>query len=222
MTSPSSPQLQQVSLRDQALAVIRQGLIMGEIVPGEIYSAASLATRLGVSNSPVREAMLTLVNQGVMEAVRNRGFRVVPLSAHDRMNVYDLRLLLEVPSMGRLARSDLAANHAERFAELADQIVSASQRQDMVGYLEYDRQFHLGLLDLLDNPRLTAIVENLRDQARLLGLKELSERGLLSSSAEEHKPILEAVLGGDVRLAEALMTAHLEHIKGDWGGGSRH
>jgi DNA-binding GntR family transcriptional regulator len=221
MTSPSAPQLQQVSLRDQALAVIRQGLIMGEIVPGEIYSAASLAAKLGVSNSPVREAMLTLVNQGVMETVRNRGYRVVPLSQQDIGNVYDLRLLLEVPSMGRLAGSGLAAGHEDAFAELASRIVTASKDQDMVGYLEFDRQFHLGLLDLLKNPRLTAIVENLRDQTRLLGLKELSERGVLVTSAEEHKPILDAVVAGDSELAERLMTAHLEHIRGDWGGSQR-
>jgi DNA-binding GntR family transcriptional regulator len=222
MNSPSAPQLRQVSLRDQALAVIRQGLIMGEIVPGEIYSAASLAGKLGVSNSPVREAMLTLVNQGVMETVRNRGFRVVPLSPQDVQNVYDLRLLLEVPSMGRLARSGLAVGSEDQFAELASQIVTSSKQQDMVGYLEYDRQFHLGLLDLLDNPRLTAIVENLRDQTRLLGLKELSERGLLTASAEEHMPILEAILAADPELAERLTTAHLEHIRGDWGSPAAH
>jgi DNA-binding GntR family transcriptional regulator len=220
MTSLPAPQLQQVSLRDQALAVIRQGLIMGEIIPGEIYSASSMAAKLGVSSSPVREAMLTLVNQGVMEAVRNRGFRVVPLSPRDIQNVYDLRLLLEVPSMGRVAAGGLAVGRREEFAELADQITASSRERNMVGYLEYDRQFHLGLLDLLENPRLTAIVENLRDQTRLLGLKELSERGLLIASAEEHRPILDAAIAGDRDLTERLMTGHLEHIRSDWSGDS--
>jgi len=95
--------LQQTNLRDQALEVLKLRLISGDLAPGQIYSAASLATELGVSNSPVREAMLTLVNQGLMEAVRNRGFRVVPLSEKERRNIYDLRLLVEIPSMARLA-----------------------------------------------------------------------------------------------------------------------
>lgn len=214
MTTSSAPQLQQVSLRDQALAVIRQGLVMGEIVPGEIYSAASLAAKLGVSNSPVREAMLTLVNQGVMEAVRNRGFRVVPLSDHDIRNVYDLRMLIEVPSMGKVAKSGRAAEREAEFAELADLTVVACQDHDMVSYLDYDRQFHLHLLDLLDNPRLTAIVENLRDQTRLLGLKKLSESGQLLAAAREHKPILQAIVARDQKLTERLMTVHLEHNRG--------
>ena len=67
--------LRRVSLREQALDVVRQALVSGEIKPGDIYSAAALAERLGVSNSPVREAMLTLVHEGLLEAVPNRGFR---------------------------------------------------------------------------------------------------------------------------------------------------
>src|SRR6185437_10338966 len=96
-------QLRQTNLRDQALAVLKLRLVSGDLAPGEIYSAASLAAELGVSNSPVREAMLTLVNQSLMETVRNRGFRVVPLSDKERRNIYDLRLLVEIPSMVRLA-----------------------------------------------------------------------------------------------------------------------
>ena len=86
--------LKQPSLRDQALRVIREGMVSGELEPGGIYSATALATQLGVSASPVREAMLTLVNQGLMEAVRNRGFRVLPLDDEDRREIYEMRCLL--------------------------------------------------------------------------------------------------------------------------------
>ena len=210
--------LQQVSLRDQALAFLRQSIVAGDIVPGEIYSASSFASQLGVSNSPVREAMLTLVNEGLMETVRNRGFRVVPLSDKDRANIYELRLDLVVPSMGRLAASGRVAGHEARFTELAAGIVAAESREDMVAYLEYDRQFHLGLIELLDNSQLAAIVANLRDQTRLYGLRSLSERGLLAASAAEHQPILDAVVAGDRPLAERLTCEHLQHIQGDWAG----
>ena len=215
MTAGQS-QLQQVSLRDQALAVIRRGMITGEIVPGEIYSANSLAVKLGVSNSPVRDAMLSLVNQGLMETVRNRGFRLVPLSDRDRANIYDLRVMLEVPSMGKLAESGLVDGHVKRFEDLAATIVSSEKHGDMTGYLDNDRAFHLGLLDLLGNHQLTSIVGNLRDQTRLYGLRALSESGQLEASAREHGPILDAIRDGDSDLAEQLTTQHLRHIQGDW------
>jgi DNA-binding GntR family transcriptional regulator len=211
--------LQQVSLRDQALAVIRRGMITGEIVPGEIYSANSLAVKLGVSNSPVRDAMLSLVNQGLMETVRNRGFRLVPLSDRDRANIYDLRVMLEVPAMGRLAESGLVDGHVKQFEDLAATIMSSEKQGDMTGYLDNDRAFHLGLLDLLGNRQLTAIVGNLRDQTRLYGLRALSESGQLEASACEHGPILDAIRDGDSDLAEQLTTKHLRHIQGDWSAG---
>jgi DNA-binding GntR family transcriptional regulator len=211
-------QLQQVSLRDQALAVIRRGMITGEIVPGEIYSASALAAKLGVSNSPVRDAMLSLVHQGLMETVRNRGFRLVPLSDRDRANIYDLRLMLEVPAMRRLAESGLVRGHVKRFEGLAATIVSSEKHGDMTGYLDNDRAFHLGLLDLLGNHQLTSIAGNLRDQTRLYGLRALLDHGQLEVSAREHRPILDAIRDGDNDLAEQLMTQHLRHIQGDWAG----
>lgn len=209
--------LQQSNLRDQALALLKLRLISGDLAPGEIYSAASVAVELGVSNSPVREAMLTLVNQGLMETVRNRGFRVVPLTEKERSNIYDLRLLVEIPSMARLAANrDKVAARREEFTRIAAEIVSCAKNGDIVGYLESDRRFHLGLLGVLENDRLVAIVENLRDQARQYGLKRLSQRGLLVASAREHQPILDAILAGDQKLTTRLMTAHLRHLVSDW------
>lgn len=213
-------QLKQTNLRDQALAVLKLRLISGDIKPGVIYSAAALATELGVSNSPVREAMLTLVNHGLMEAVRNRGFRVVPLSDRERKNIYDLRIMLEVPTMGRLAKLSISKEQEKTFLAIAREIVNCAKDSDIAGYLDADRRFHLGLLNLLENEQLTAIVENLRDQTFQYGLKALTRNGELVSSAEEHLAILDAIVKGNQEMAEDLMAKHLGHIRGNWAGAS--
>ena len=212
-------QLRQTNLRDQALSILKLRLVSGDLVPGQIYSASALAEELGVSNSPVREAMLTLVNQGLMEAVRNRGFRVLPLSDKERQNIYQLRMLLEIPSMAKLAgmREKMQARAAE-FSKIAADMVQFAHQGDIVNYLEMDRQFHLGLLALLENDQLVNIVENLRDQSRQFGLKTLRETGGLIKSAEEHQPILDAMVTGDAELTTQLMTDHLSHLVGDWAG----
>lgn len=212
-------QLRQTNLRDQALSILKLRLVSGDLVPGQIYSASALAEELGVSNSPVREAMLTLVNQGLMEAVRNRGFRVLPLSDKERHNIHQLRLLLEIPSMVKLAgmQQPLQAR-ADEFSKIATEMVAFAKAGDIVGYLDMDRQFHLGLLAMLDNEQLVTIVENLRDQSRQFGLKTLRETGGLIQSAEEHQPILDAMLKGDAKKTASLMTAHLSHLIGDWAG----
>ncbi len=140
---PASPGIQSLSLSEQALALIRQAMVAGDMLPGEIYSASALAQRLGVSNSPVREAMLKLVNEGLMEPVRNRGFRVVPIAEHDLRDIFDIRSMLEVPAICRLAeRGEI--DDMPRYRKLAAAIVEAAEARDITRYLLADRDFHLG------------------------------------------------------------------------------
>lgn len=212
----STEKLAQSSLRDQVLAILRKGLITGDLVPGELYSASQIATDLGVSTSPVREAMLTLVNQGVMEAVRNRGFRVIPMGEQDRKNIHELRVLVEVPSMVRLAGDPQLKKQEAKFRALAEQNIAAAEEGDLVTYLNTDLRFHLGMLEILGNEKLTTLVEGLRDQTRQLGLKSYSRRESLRATAQEHLLILDALVDGRHDEVEKLMTAHLEHIVQDW------
>jgi DNA-binding GntR family transcriptional regulator len=207
--------LKRSNLRDQALAVIRQALVAGEIRPGSIYSASGMATRLGTSNGPVREAMLTLVNQGVMEVVPNRGFRVAPVTDKDLDEVYQLRLMLEVPAVRQLAQRD-NTDHAEMLRGHARRCTQAAEDRDMTVFLEADRDFHLSMLGLLENGRLVQLVEMLRDQTRLYGLRPLAEEGQLVTTSLEHFDLLEAVLSGDPDKAAAEMARHLAHVRGDW------
>jgi DNA-binding GntR family transcriptional regulator len=213
-----STELRRISLREQALQIVRHALVSGEIKPGDIYSAAALADRLGVSNSPVREAMLTLVHEGLMEAVPNRGFRVVPLSDADLEEVYQLRLLLEVPAMVQLAERGIAAEQ-ERLTALAEDIERAAADLDVMRFLEADRTFHLELLGLLGNRRLVTVVANLRDQTRLYGLKALARQDKLSASAAEHRGLVTAIASGDTKRVEQVCRAHLEHTRREWAGG---
>lgn len=207
--------LERTSLRDQALNAIRQALVSGQIVPGVVYSAASLAAELGVSNSPVREAMLALVDDGLMEVVPNRGYRPVTLTAADLAEIAQLRMFLEVPAAGLATDIGLGDRFGElsRLVELIEQSAAAG---DLSGNLEADRRFHLLLTGVCGNRRLTETVARLRDQTRLYNLPALNAGGALIASAAEHRPLLEAVAGGDRSLAEALMRAHLAHITADW------
>jgi DNA-binding GntR family transcriptional regulator len=195
--------------------VIRRALVAGEIRPGTIYSASGMATQLGTSNGPVREAMLTLVNQGVMEVVPNRGFRVTQITDKDLDEVHHLRLMLEVPAVRQLAQRD-NGEHAEMLRHHARTCTQAARDLDMTVFLEADRDFHLSMLGLLGNGRLVQLVEMLRDQTRLYGLRTLAEEGHLVSTSLEHFDLLDAVLAGDPDRAAAEMVKHLSHVRGDW------
>jgi len=208
--------IEQSTLKDKVLAVLRKNLITGDLVEGQLYSASAIAADLGVSTSPVREALLSLVDQGVMEAVRNRGYRVLPLGERDRQEIHQMRTLIEIPSMVRLAGNAELLARQDEFRMTADHIFAGATDGDVVVYLESDLEFHLGLLRILGNERLVAAVKSLRDQTRQLKLAALIGTDELVRTAESHIHLLEALVADDRARVHQLMVEHLEHIRTDW------
>lgn len=198
-------------LKDHAMAVIRRALVSGAVQPGEIFSATALASQLEVSNSPVRDALLELVHAGIMEVVPNRGFRVVQLDDHDLAEVYQLRELVEVPAVAQLAERGIPREAASALTQAAQRCASAAEQADLPGFLDGDRAFHLGLLELLGNHRLVQMVDRLRDQTRIQGMRRLAAQGSLADSAAEHHDLLLAVVERRVRDAESIMRHHMAH-----------
>ena len=96
-----------MSLRDEAIETLYAAIIAGILRPGVVYSAPTMAAQLGMSATPVREAMLDLVKEGLVETVRNKGFRVVELADAELDELTQVRLLLEVPSVQRIATHGL-------------------------------------------------------------------------------------------------------------------
>jgi DNA-binding GntR family transcriptional regulator len=205
----------QEHLRDQVANALRAALIAGELRPGVVYSAPALAAEFGVSATPVREAMLDLAREGLVEAVRNKGFRVTELTEQDLDDFTEIRAMIEVPTVGRIAAMG-RVEELEALRPLARAIVDAAAEQDIIGYLEADRRFHLELLGLAGNRRLVEEVGNLRKRSRLFGLNRLAETGKLVQSAEEHVQLLDLMVAGDVRGAESCMLAHMSHVRSLW------
>ncbi|MGF1236281.1 GntR family transcriptional regulator [Streptomyces sp. 2-6] len=178
----------------------------------------ALAAELGVSATPVREAMLDLAREGLVEAVRNKGFRITEMTDRDLDEFTELRALIEVPTVGRVT----ATAGAERLDALrppAERIVTAARQGDVLGYLEADHRFHLELLGLAGNDRLVEVVADLRKRSRLYGLGSLNDTGRLVASAREHVELLDLMVAGDARAAEDCMRRPLSHIRTLWANG---
>jgi DNA-binding GntR family transcriptional regulator len=208
------------SLRQQVGHALRAALVAGEIRPGVLYSAPNLAERFGVSATPVREAMLDLASEGLVEAVRNKGFRVTELSDEDLDEITQIRMLIEVPTVGEVARrcDESIAPQVEALREIAREIEALAVKRDLIRYVEVDRRFHLALLAIGGNRHLVEIIGNLRARSRLYGLQELADRGQLGNSAREHEQLVDLVLKRDAEGASDLMRSHIGHVRGAWAG----
>ncbi|MET8451499.1 GntR family transcriptional regulator [Streptomyces sp. NPDC005209] len=215
--APALPRLggRRSSYRERVAEALRAALIAGELRPGEVYSAPSLAARFGVSATPVREAMLDLAKEGLVDTVPNKGFRVTAVSDEQLDEYTHIRALIEIPTVVDLARTaDRVSLEALRPA--AREIVTAAVAGDLIAYVEADTRFHLGLLALAGNAHLVEVVADLRGRSRLYGLTALVEAGRLLASAEEHLELLDALLQRDERAVREVMTRHLEHVRGLW------
>ena len=204
-----------ISLRHQVTAALRSALITGQLTPGVTYSVPTLADQLGVSATPVREAMLDLVAQGIVAAVPNKGFRVTEMTEADLDALAEVRRMLEVPVIERISGT-LAAEQISQLQDIAERVRECAAAGDLVGYLEGDREFHLQLLGCIGNAKLVGIVDSLRTQSRLYALTDLAESGQLVTSADEHLQLLDAVARGDADAAADLMNHHLDHVRGAW------
>lgn len=206
------------NLRERAARALRAALVTGQMRPGVVYSAPALARRFSVSSTPVREALLDLAKEGLVEAVPNKGYRVLELSERKLDEITEIRALIEIPTVARLAGRVGAAQLAE-LRPLAQAIEDAAATGDLIAYIEADRQFHVRLLGNAGNDHLVHVVEDLRARSRLYGLRRLAERGALVESAREHHALLDLVASGDADAARALMARHIAHVRGSWATG---
>ncbi|MCK1797142.1 GntR family transcriptional regulator [Streptomyces sp. XM4193] len=204
-SEPAPPRTpQRHSVRGQVLAALREALLSGELVPGEVYSAPLLGARFGVSATPVREAMQQLAAEGAVETVPNRGFRVARRTPDELAELAELRALLEVPTVLALARSR-PAGVWQALRPLAETAHRCAARGDTAGYAVADQSFHRALVEPGGNRQLAAMVEELCLRAwRAPATPErLRVRGRL------HGALLDALAAGDLEQAETLLREQL-------------
>lgn len=205
------------SLRDRVAKALAAAIISGQMPPGTVYSAPTLAGQFKVSATPVREAMLELEKRGFVVPLRNKGFRVTDVDRDGLRQIVEARGYLEPEAMYRLAlRFDPAQSPAHR--AIADRIVAGAHNEDLNAYLAADHEFHLGLIALLGNPLLVSIVADLRERTRLVGLRALLQTSELSASAQEHHEILDLLEAHDADGVRELTHRHVGHVVGWWSG----
>lgn len=195
------------SLRDMVLRRVRADIVSGYAGPGTMYSVPALAEEIGVSTTPVREALLELSSSGLITPVRNRGFRVEATTLEDLKNGFALREILERFAMVSLAEKRLT--DTEPLHKLADEIAAAVKRKDGRAYIECDRAFHFELVSRVNNPMLTKMIMDLRDGMRLYGMDLPAGRQRQVASVKEHYQLINMASAGETDAIAKLITHHI-------------
>lgn len=199
------------TLRGQVLERVRTGIVSGRTVPGTVFSVPSLAGELGVSTTPVREALLELARDGMVTPLRNRGFRVEAMSRDELENLFALRELLEIYALETVARARIT--DTAELVRHADDVAAAVKAEDVLRYVASDREFHRALVARANNPRLTRLVMSMRSDMRLYGIDSPEGRERQVASVGEHYEMIEVATRGDVPRAAPLMRQHITSWK---------
>jgi DNA-binding GntR family transcriptional regulator len=198
------------------LDALRAAIVGGELAPGSVHSAPQLAVRYGVSATPVREAMQLLAQEGALEVLPNRGFRVAARTARELAELAEVRALLEVPVVLALART-LPPSRWQGLRPLAEATVVAAAGGNRAVYAEADRAFHRALLELSGNVQLVAVADDLHRRSQCPPAYPVlpARPARLLADATEHSVLIDALIAGDVVTVESLAR---EHFSGSaWG-----
>jgi DNA-binding GntR family transcriptional regulator len=196
------PQLiDRTPLGEQVYLQILQRIQRGSMPAGSKLRDASIAAELGVSRTPVREALLRLSREGLLSAEAGRGFRLAPLDPAELLEIGSILTTLEP-----LALDQSPEPSSRRIERLADIVRRLEQtRGDIAGCIELDEEFHRVLLEDCPNRRLLALVETLRRGLRRYLHHYLEQAGRVSLSSLQHSKIADALRKGDRQAARQLL-----------------
>lgn len=197
-------------LRDVVFNTLRQAILKGELKPGERLMEIALAERLGVSRTPIREAMRKLELEGLVVMIPRRGAQVANITEKDLNDVLEVRIALENLSIEKACQY-MTEEQMEELKAAAQKFERSITGRNPVRLAEADEAFHEIIYQASDNRRLKQVLNNLREQIyryRVEYLKEEETRNLL---IQEHQELYNAIRSRDVKKAQEISFRHIEN-----------
>ncbi|MFN3685412.1 GntR family transcriptional regulator [Salinarimonas sp.] len=199
---------ERVSLTMRAYSEIRRRILDNELPAGSIMLEQELALLLDMSRTPVREAMIRLANEGMVEIRPRHGMRVLPISADDMQEIYQILTALESDAAARIADRGLPADAICELRTAVAAMDEALARDDLKAWARADERFHAVLIETCGNRRLRDLVHQFWDQTYRVRMATLSLRPRPTESNRDHLALVEAI---ERRDAAAAARIHREH-----------
>ena len=200
------------SLAKMAYEAIRKSILSGQWKIGELYNEKAIAADLGISRTPVREALLELASQDLIIFLPRRGLMVNRFTRRDVDEIFELRKAVELAAVEKITATSPPFDLFEIEESLLSQRKAVKQK-DYLAFMEADRLFHTSFSELTNNRRIIAILENIRDMIHVMGAKALALEGRAIEVIGEHQTIFEAVKKGNIEEARRAMAYHLDQSK---------
>ncbi|MFZ5642753.1 MAG: GntR family transcriptional regulator [Bacillota bacterium] len=199
-------------LREMVFESLREAIIQGRLKPGERLMEMQLADEMGVSRTPVREAIRKLELEGFVVMIPRKGAYVSGISVKDIVDVFEVRAALEALAAG-LAAERITDEELEDLERSLFQISELSDKADIDAIVETDTNFHELIYRACRNERLVSIITHLKEQIQRFRTTSLSQPGRSKDALGEHRAIVEAISDRNVEMAQNLAREHIENAE---------
>lgn len=197
-------------LRDVVFNTLRQGILKGELEPGERLMEVQLAERLGVSRTPIREAIRKLELEGLVIMIPRKGAEVAKISEKNLIDVLEVRRALEELT-SELACERITDEYVGKLKHASFAFGASINDTDLTVIAQKDEEFHDVIYESTGNQKLIQMINNLREQMYRYRLEYIKDAEKREAIAAEHQEIVKALEARDEKMAKKLVREHIEH-----------
>lgn len=205
-----------MNLNERAYDYLKAMILNGQLSPGVLYSETKLAEGIGISRTPMREAIVRLSQEGFLDIQQSKGFYLHTLTSADLKDMFQMRLALEGYALIELARHAHEAEAAERIAaleqNLARQFTLVSEKADANLLVQTDREFHMTMVAYMHNRTLESLYQNQVYRIQAFARRSFESAGRMEQTVEEHAVIVKALKSEDPVAAYRAASAHLDNL----------
>ena len=197
-------------LRDVVFNTLRQAILRGELKPGERLMEIQLANKLGVSRTPIREAIRKLELEGLVLMIPRKGAEVAEITEKSLKDVLEIRRALEDLAV-RLACEKITKEELKELKKAGDDFKKVLKSQDITEVAEADVRFHDVIYMATDNPKLIQLLNNFREQMYRFRVEYLKKAEVRPQLLAEHDEIIRYITEGNKEEASRVVTRHIEN-----------
>ncbi|MDO4633831.1 MAG: GntR family transcriptional regulator [Eubacteriales bacterium] len=199
-------------LRDIVFQTLRKAILKGDLKPGERLMEIALAQKLGVSRTPVREAIRKLELEGLAIMIPRRGAIVADITIEDLEDVLEVREALEVLAIEKACEL-MSEEDLQKLKEAAEVFRQAAGKGELMALVETDIDFHELIYRAADNKRLEQTLRNLREQMYRYRMEYLKDKSTYAALVAEHEEIINAIAQRDKAAAREAIRVHIINQK---------
>ena len=208
---PAAPATAFRSRADEVYEQLKRDVADFQLVPGDRFTENEISERLGVSRTPVRQALFRLQQEGFVEVLFRAGWRVLPFDFDQFEQLYDLRMVLETTAVHRLCEDAVRVDHALLDALAAIWLAPPAERSSDMGQVsQWDEEFHCQLVAAAGNGEMARVHREVTERIRIIRRLDFTQQPRIDATYEEHIKILQAVQRKRGDQAAMLLRAHIE------------